>query len=94
MAGLAVHDKTADDKKLAQLLPIIERELIDERHFVKKAVNWVLRQIGKRNRNLNRLAIETAERTAKIDSRSARWIASDALRELRSDKVRSRLMRS
>ena len=65
----------------------------DERNFVKKAVNWALRQIGKRNRRLNELAIRTAEEIRRIDSKAARWIASDALRELTSDKVRQRLKR-
>jgi len=70
---------------------LIEREAADERNFVKKAVNWALRQIGKRNRALNRDAIAAAKRIRKIDSRSARWIAADALRELESDAVRERL---
>jgi 3-methyladenine DNA glycosylase AlkD len=65
-----------------QFLPIIEREAWDERNFVKKAVNWALRQIGKRNNTLKPLAIATAERISKQNSKSAKWIASDALREL------------
>lgn len=91
MASLAVHDKKAPGKLFKTFLPLIEREAADERNFVKKAVNWALRQIGKRDRALNRDAIAAAKRIRKIDSRSARWIAADALRELESDAVRERL---
>ena len=91
MAALAVHDKKAPDERFREFFPLIEREAVDERNFVKKAVNWALRQIGKRNRALNRDAIAAAKRIRKIDSRSARWIAADALRELESDAVRERL---
>lgn len=93
MAELAVHDKAALDEKFLQFLPVIKREATDERNFVRKAVNWALRQIGKRNLMLNSSAIKTAEEIAKMDSRSARWIASDALRELRSEVVLTRLGR-
>lgn len=91
MAWLPVHDKRADDGKFLPFLPMIEREATDERNFVKKAVNWALRQIGKRSRRLNEAAIVTARKIQEIDSKSARWIASDALRELTGDKVRQRL---
>ena len=91
MAALAVHDKAAPDDAFIKLLPIIKRESTDERNFVKKAVNWALRQIGKRNRNLNRQAIETAREIQKLDSKSAKWIAADALRELTNEKVQSRI---
>ena len=91
MAYLAVHDKSAPDAKFLALLPIIEREAHDERNFVRKAVNWALRQIGKRNVRLNRSAIAAGERIRRQGSRSARWIAADALRELRSDAVQKRL---
>ncbi|MCX5754110.1 MAG: DNA alkylation repair protein [Candidatus Krumholzibacteria bacterium] len=91
MAALAVHDKKAPDGRFRKFLPLIERESADERNFVKKAVNWALRQIGKRNRALHRDAIAAAKRIRKIDSRSARWIAADALRELESDAVRERV---
>lgn len=91
MACLAVSDKKADDKQFEAFLPIIRREASDNRNFVKKAVNWALRQIGKRNANLNRKAIETSKEIQKIDSRSAKWIASDAIRELTSESVRKRL---
>jgi 3-methyladenine DNA glycosylase AlkD len=93
MAYLAYRDKQAADEKFRSLLPIIEREARDERNFVKKAVNWALRNIGKRNLQLNAAAIRTAERIRKRNSRSARWIAADALRELKSAAVRARLRR-
>jgi 3-methyladenine DNA glycosylase AlkD len=91
MAALAVHDKTARDADFERFFPVIVRESTDDRNFVKKAVNWALRNIGKRNRALNRKAIAVAERIGKFDSRAARWVASDALRELTSEKVRARL---
>lgn len=90
-ATLAVHDKQADDKKFLKLLPIIKRASTDERNGVKKAVNWALRQIGKRNITLNESAIQTAKEIKKIDSPVARWIASDALRELTGTAVKDRL---
>jgi 3-methyladenine DNA glycosylase AlkD len=91
MAALALHDKAAGDAPFIKFLPIIKRESTDERNFVKKAVNWALRQIGKRNRNLNRQAIKTAREIQKFDSKSARWIAAGALRELTNEKVQSRI---
>ncbi|MBI2971768.1 MAG: DNA alkylation repair protein [Candidatus Aenigmarchaeota archaeon] len=93
MACLAVHDKKADDRKFLRFLGIIKRESGDGRNFVRKAVNWALRQIGKRNARLHAAAIETAEKMRKSDPKSARWIAADALRELRSGAVRKRLAR-
>ena len=91
MARLAVGDKKADNEQFERFFPIIKREATDDRNYVKKAVNWALRQIGKRNLNLNRKAIETAKEIQKTDSRSARWIASDAIRELTSKAVQERL---
>lgn len=91
IAWLAVHDKKADDKKVAEFLPLLEKHAGDDRNFIKKAVNWSLRQIGKRSLFLNNLAIEAAERIRAQGSRSARWIAADALRELTSEKVRERI---
>lgn len=88
MACLAWHDKHAEDKKFLEFFPIIKMQSTDERNFVKKAVNWALRQIGKRNLNLNRAAIKTAEQIQKIDSKSAKWIAGDALRELKQKQKR------
>ena len=91
MATLAVHDKQAGDDSFAPFLAIIQREATDERNFVKKAVNWALRQIGKRNLSLNEAAIQTAREIQQLESKSARWIGADALRELTSDKVPQRL---
>ncbi len=91
MARLAVSDKKADDSRFEQFFPIMVREVDDERNYVKKAVNWALRQIGKRNLTLNEKAIETAMEIQKIDSKSARWIASDAIRELSGEVVQKRL---
>ncbi|MDD1774577.1 MAG: DNA alkylation repair protein, partial [Methanobacterium sp.] len=91
IATLAVHDKKVDDEKFIELFPIIIRESTDNRNFVKKAVNWALRQIGKRNLNLNKKAILIARKIDKLDSKSAKWIAKDAIRELLSEKVQKRL---
>jgi len=104
MAGLAVHDKAAADRAFVKLLQLIERGARDDRNFVKKAVNWALRNIGKRNRALNAAAIACAEkirvaatkaaggeRGGDAKARAARWVATDALRELSSEKTRGRL---
>ena len=91
MANLAVHDKKSADSLFQGYLGLIEGAAADERNFVKKAVNWALRQIGKRSPELNQAAIACAERLAMRDSKSARWIAKDALRELMSEKVQARL---
>lgn len=90
-AWLAVHDKKASDEKIAEFLPLLEKYADDERNFIKKAVNWSLRQIGKRSVNLNKLAVETATRIKAQDTKSARWIALDALRELKNEKILERL---
>lgn len=90
MAYLAVHDKKATDEAIAQFLPVLEARAGDARNFVKKAVNWSLRQIGKRNANLNTLSIETAERIKAQNTKSARWIAADALRELKGEKIQAK----
>ncbi len=92
MAGLAVHDKEMLDEKFVEFLKIIKRESVDERNFVKKAVNWALRNIGKmRNRGLYEKAIQTAEEIQKTGSRPGRWIAADALRELKSEPIKERI---
>jgi 3-methyladenine DNA glycosylase AlkD len=90
-AYLAYKDKAAEDAKFERFLTVIERESHDERNFVRKAVNWALRNIGKRNLRLNAAAIRSAERIRQQDSRTARWIAADALRELKSEAVQARL---
>ena len=92
LAMLAVHDKKAPDEKFIPLLNVIEQYAFDERNFVKKAVNWALRQIGKRNETLNLAAITCAKRIKEQNSKSGNWIANEALRELTGDAVRSRLV--
>jgi 3-methyladenine DNA glycosylase AlkD len=91
MAALAVHDKISNNAQFQSFLPIIERESTDERNFVRKVTNWALRQIGKRNVQLNRLALITARQIQRKNSKSARWIASDAIRELTSASVQKKL---
>jgi 3-methyladenine DNA glycosylase AlkD len=92
MAASAVHNKQTPDPQFAKFLPIIKRGASDERNFVKKAVNWALRQIGKRSPGLNAKAIAVAQAIlASAKTPGARWIASDALRELMSAKVQARL---
>ncbi len=93
MASITVHDKTAPDSEFLALLPIIEDGAHDERNFVKKAVNWALRSIGKRNQALNTAAIASAKRLAESEEPSCRWVGKDALRELTSSKVQTRLAR-
>ncbi len=91
MACLAVHDKKAGDGKFERFLPIIKKEAADDRNFVRKAVNWALRQIGKRNAGLRQKAIRLALELQQMDLRSARWVGSDALRELSSEAVQKRV---
>lgn len=91
MAGLAVADKAASDHAFLKFLPLIKRAAMDERNMVKKGVNWALRQIGKRNARLNRAALAACREIHRLDSRAARWIASDARRELQSPAVQGRL---
>jgi 3-methyladenine DNA glycosylase AlkD len=106
MAGLASHDGAATDRSFTKLLQLVERGAWDERNFVKKAVSWALRNIGKRDRALNVAAVACAERIraaadaraggsrgGDASARSARWVATDAIRELTSEKVRARLRR-
>jgi len=90
-AGLAVHDRAATDGAFLALLPLIDAGASDERPMVSKAVSWALRQIGKRNRALNRAAVDVAARLRLADTRAARWVGSDAWRELTSTAVRARL---
>jgi 3-methyladenine DNA glycosylase AlkD len=91
IACLAWHSKELKDEKFISLLQVIKHGAIDERNFVKKAVNWALRNIGKRNTNLNKAAMETAREIQQIDTKAGRWIASDAIRELESEAVQRRL---
>jgi 3-methyladenine DNA glycosylase AlkD len=91
MARLAVSDKKAEDSRFEKFFHLIKRGSTDHRNFVKKAVNWALRQIGKRNLDLNKKAIKVAEEIQKIDSKAAKLISSDAIRELKSMPVQKRL---
>lgn len=93
LAALAVHDRQASDAQFIEALALIEAAAGDERNFVKKAVNWALRTIGKHNAPLHAAAIAAAQRIQQQGSRAARWIAADALRELRSAAVQARLQR-
>jgi 3-methyladenine DNA glycosylase AlkD len=93
IACLAWHDKKAADEKFISLFPVIKDGATDERNFVKKAVNWALRNIGKRNPAMNKAAIAIAQEIKEMDSKAARWIANSALRELQSDAVKRRLQR-
>jgi 3-methyladenine DNA glycosylase AlkD len=94
MATLSVADKKSEDAVFLKYLPIVYTYATDERNYVKKAVNWALRQIGKRNMKLNAAAIKMAKKIQKLDSSAAKWIAADALRELKSEAVQKRLKRN
>jgi 3-methyladenine DNA glycosylase AlkD len=91
LACLAWHNKQAPDEAFIRLIPLIKEGATDGRNFVKKAVNWALRSIGKRNMNLHQVAMQAAQEMQKMDSKSARWIASDAIRDLSSDAVQRKL---
>lgn len=91
MARLAVGDKEALNTQFQDFFPYILRGAIDNRNYVKKAVNWAIRQIGKRNSELNKLAIKLSQEIYSLDSKSAKWIANDALKELKSESVQNRL---
>jgi 3-methyladenine DNA glycosylase AlkD len=93
LACLAWHDKQTADQKFIGLLAVITRAATDERNFVKKAVNWALRNIGKRNPRLNKAAIKAAREIQRLDSKAARWIASDAIRELEGEGIQRRLLK-
>ncbi|UCF36415.1 MAG: DNA alkylation repair protein [Acidobacteriota bacterium] len=90
IASLAVHDKKAEDTRFTAFFPLIRKGADDSRNFVKKAVNWALRQIGKRNPALNEKAVQLARELLTRETPSARWIARDALRELTGEKVQLR----
>lgn len=94
MAGLAWHDKQASDDRFEPFFAVIARQAGDGRNYVRKAVNWALRNIGKRTLALHARAIETAQQIAQQPTKSARWIAADALRELQSPKVVARVAKS
>lgn len=91
IACLAWHDEKTEDEKFHKVFSVIKGGATDERNYVKKAVNWALRNVGKRNLNLNKAAIRVAKEIQQIDSNAARWIASDAIKELESKAVQRRL---
>lgn len=91
MATLAVHSKELNDNNFIKLFPLIQKGSLDERNFVKKAVNWAIRQIGKRNHVLNKKAIKLSEEILRLDSKSAKWVAKDALKELNDPKILKRI---
>jgi 3-methyladenine DNA glycosylase AlkD len=91
IAGLALHDKKAEDRAFLRTLPLIERAAEDDRNFVKKGVSWGLRVLGRRNRTLNAAGLETARRLVESDQPAARWIGRQAVKELSSPAVRRRL---
>ncbi len=93
LAWRAVHDKEASDEKFISFFPLLKKAAKDERPYVKKAVNWALRQIGKRNERLRKEAINLAREIAMLDTKAASWIASDALRELNSEKIIAQVRR-
>jgi len=92
LSCLAWHDKTADDQQFIACFPLIKTCSGDPRNFVKKAVNWALRNIGKRNLALNKAAIELANELLTLGDKTANWIARDALRELQSEKIQQRVI--
>lgn len=91
MAGLAVHDRITPDEEFEKFYACIEKGAEDERNFVKKAVNWALRNIGKRSTGLNSSAIKLSEKLVKSGSKSARWVGADALRELKGETAKRRI---
>jgi len=93
MACLALHDRTSSDERFLALLPLVEKGARDERNFVKKAVSWALRAIGRRNRPLNAAAMDVAARLALSKDAAPRWVGKDAQRELSSAKVRAQVAR-
>ena len=94
LASVALHDKTAPNKSFLDSLPLIERAATDDRNFVKKAVSWALRGIGKRNAGLHTAAVKLASRLAKASDPAARWTGKDVLRDLATPATRRRLERT
>jgi 3-methyladenine DNA glycosylase AlkD len=90
IACIAVYDKEKPDNEFIKFFSVIKKASTDERNYVKKAVSWALRNIGKRNKNLNKEVIKFAKKLEKTDSKSAKWIAKDTLRDIQNEKVRKR----
>lgn len=91
MVWLTLHRKKEPDRLFLEFFPPIEKVAGDERNFVKKAVSWALRTLGKRSIFLNKAAVQSAKRVAKLDSKAARWVAADVLKEIQGDKVQAKL---
>ncbi|KAA5543538.1 DNA alkylation repair protein [Adhaeribacter rhizoryzae] len=91
MATLAIHDKKATNEAFMPFFPLMQQEANDERNFVKKAINWALRQVGKRNLTLNQAAVQLAQQLKQQPAKSAQWIATDALRELTNPTLLNKL---
>ena len=91
LAWSAVHLKKEPDATFIAFLPLIERHSGDGRNFVRKAVNWALRQIGKRSMPLHGPALALAEKLAGSEDRAARWVGKDAVRKLTDPKILDRL---
>ena len=91
IAVIAVHNKNEEDSYFERFFPLIKEACIDEKNYVKKAVNWALRSIGKKNKYLNKKAIEVANEILEMDSKTAKWIGRDAIKELESKEVQNRL---
>ena len=91
IAVIAVHDKKSDNSYFENFFPLIKKASDDNRNFVKKAVNWALRSIGKKNKYLNEKAIELAKEILELDYKSAQWIAKNAIKELESEEVQNKL---
>ena len=91
IACLAWHSKKSRDEDFIRVFPTLKKAATDERNYVKKAVNWALRNIGKRNLNLNKAAIVLAKELSQIDSKAAKWVGSDAVRELESEAIQKKL---
>ncbi|MDX8529714.1 DNA alkylation repair protein [Mesorhizobium sp. VK25A] len=91
LAWSAVHLKKEPDATFLAYLPLIERHAGDPRNFVRKAVNWALRQIGKRSLSLHAPALALAEKLAASSDRTARWIGKDAVKELTDARQLARL---
>ena len=88
LASYCMADKKSDNELFEQFFPIIIQQATDDRLYVKKAVNWALRNLGKRNIDLNLMAIETANEILKFNTKSAKWIAKNALAELQKEGIR------
>ena len=90
IACITVYDKDKPDNEFIKFFPLIKKAATDERNYVKKAVSWALRNIGKRNKSLNKEVIKFAKKLEKTDHKSARWIAKDTLKDIQKEKITKR----